>query len=130
MDASHITALVSVVGTICTALLASYIPHLTAKKDQETKLKMLKAELFEKRRLDAIQSYAKCTGSYLMNPQYSGQYDYQKSRAEVLLFVSKSTRKKIRDIDSYITEKDFVEARKLFSSVIDALSEECGKIEL
>lgn len=130
MDASYIIAFVSTIGTICTALLTAYMPYRTAKKEQETKLKMLKAELFENRRLDAIQSYAKCTGSYLMNPQYSGQYEYQKSRAEVLLFVSKNTRKKIRDIDNCITTKDFVEARKLFSSVMDALSEECGKINL
>lgn len=119
LDWSATAAWVALIVSIVSAVAGPLITTILSNRHQ---LKLLKIELYQKRKMEAIENYLKVCSSYIGRRTIREETEYLKAYGEIFLFAPKSTWESIERLDFELKKPDFKEAERAFHFVSQKLS--------
>lgn len=113
---------ITVIVAMVTAFSAIIAPVLTAIINNRHNFRVKKMELYQTRKINAIEKYLQTTGLFLSSDKSSDNYSYNKCLGEIYLYAPKSVWHLIDELDAQIKSRNFVQAQTTFNEVCKQLS--------
>ena len=112
----------TVIVALITAIAAILAPLITAVINNRYQLQIRKIELYEEKRIIAINQYVSLACKYLNHPSEHFKNELSESKQTIFLYAPKSTWEYIESMNTAIDSGNLEEARKLLPRLSQELS--------
>lgn len=112
----------TIIVALITAIAAILAPLVTAVINNRYQLKIRKIELYEEKRIIAINQYVSLVCKYLDHPSGHFKNEFSQSKQTIFLYAPKSTWDHIESMNTAIDSGNLEEARKLLPKLSQELS--------